>query len=302
MSAYLRAMRLERWPRSLAIYSGCAAYFFLHREAVAWGDLPLLAARALAAFLLTWGISTANYVINEIVDLAFDVHHPSKRLRPLVAGEIRKGPFALIGLFLIVVCLGLAWAVFDVHFLLALAGLLLAGIIYNVKPIRTKDIPFLDSISESANNPIRFLIGWYALAPHAPFPPGALLLSWWAFGNFLMVAKRLSEFRFLKEKAGDYRTSHKKYTRNKLLSGMIASAAVCLGAFLLFAAEAGLPSFFLIAPFLAVFFLLIFRKTLRETEVMEEPEKLLASPKFAVYTLFLLGLFVLSFFLDAAGR
>lgn len=301
MSAYLRAMRLERWPRSLAIYTGCAAYVFLHR-----GEFPLSglfepAWRAAAAFLLTWGISTANYIVNEIVDLAFDVHHPSKRLRPLVAGEIRQGPFVLIGFVLIAACLGLARLVFAVPFLLSLAGLLLAGIIYNVKPVRTKDIPFLDSISESANNPIRFLIGWYALAPHAPFPPGALLLSWWAFGNFLMVAKRLSEFRFLKEKAGDYRTSHKKYTRNKLLLGMITSAAVCLGAFLFFAAEAGLPSFFLIAPFLVVFFLLIFRKTLRETEVMEEPEKLLASPKFAFYALFLLGLFVLSFFLDAAA-
>jgi decaprenyl-phosphate phosphoribosyltransferase len=302
VNAYLRAMRLERWPRSAAIFSGCAAYVFLYR-----GEFPLSglfepAWRAAAAFLLTWGISTANYIVNEIVDLAFDVHHPSKRLRPLVAGEIRKGPFALIGLFLIAVCLGLAWIVFDIHFLLALAGLLLAGIIYNVKPIRTKDIPFLDSISESANNPIRFLIGWYALAPLAPFPPASVLLSWWAFGNFLMVAKRLSEFRFLKEKAGAYRTSQKRYTRTKLLGGMIASAAVCLGTFLLFAYRGSLVSFFAIAPFLVVFFLLIFSKTLREAEVMEEPEKLLASPKFAIYTLFLLALFVLAFFFDAAGR
>jgi decaprenyl-phosphate phosphoribosyltransferase len=290
VNAYLRAMRLERWPRSAAIFSGCAAYVFLYR-----GEFPLSglfepAWRAAAAFLLTWGISTANYIVNEIVDLAFDVHHPSKRLRPLVAGEIRKGPFALIGLFLIAVCLGLAWIVFDIHF------------IYNVKPIRTKDIPFLDSISESANNPIRFLIGWYALAPLAPFPPASVLLSWWAFGNFLMVAKRLSEFRFLKEKAGAYRTSQKRYTRTKLLGGMIASAAVCLGTFLLFAYRGSLVSFFAIAPFLVVFFLLIFSKTLREAEVMEEPEKLLASPKFAIYTLFLLALFVLAFFFDAAGR
>jgi decaprenyl-phosphate phosphoribosyltransferase len=302
LSAYLRAMRLERWPRSMAIFSGCAAYVFLNRASFPAAGYFEPAWMAAVAFLLTWGISTANYVVNEIVDLAFDIHHPSKKLRPLVAGEIRKGPFALIGLALIIVCLVLARIIFEVPFLLSLAGLLLAGIIYNVKPIRTKDIPFLDSISESANNPIRFLIGWYALAPHASFPPAAVLLSWWAFGNFLMVAKRLSEFRFLKEKAGDYRTSHKKYTRTKLLAGMILSAVVCLGAFVLFGARASLPSFYVIAPFLVVFFLLIFRKTLREAEVMEEPEKLLASPKFAIYTLFLLALFAAAFFLDAAGR
>ncbi|MDD8026544.1 MAG: UbiA family prenyltransferase [Acidobacteriota bacterium] len=301
MSAYLRALRMERWPRSMAIFSGCAAYFFLYPGAFPPSGLFGIGVKAAAAFLLTWGISTANYVVNEIVDQAFDRHHPSKKLRPLAAGEIRKGPFALIGLALTVICLGLAAAAFPLPFFLSLAGLLMAGIIYNVKPIRTKDIPFLDSISESANNPIRFLIGWYALAPAAHFPPLALLASWWAFGNFLMVAKRLSEFRFLKEKAADYRTSHKKYTRNKLLAGMIVSAVVCLAAFLFFAGREHWPSFFIIAPFLAVFFLMIFRKTLREAEVMEEPEKLLASPVFAFYTLFLLGLFVLAFFLDAAG-
>jgi 4-hydroxybenzoate polyprenyltransferase len=302
VSAYLRALRLERWPRSLAIFSGCAVYAFLHRESFPLAGWLAPAAMAAASFLLTWGISTANYVVNEIVDLAFDVHHPSKRLRPLVAGEIRKGPFAAIGLALTALCLGAAFAVFDLRFFLSLAGLLAAGIVYNVKPIRTKDIPFLDSISESANNPIRFLIGWYAVAPAAPFPPLAVLLSWWAFGNFLMVAKRLSEFRFLKEKAADYRTSQKNYTKAKLLAGMILSAAVCLAAFLAFAWQARLESFYAIAPFLVGFFLLIFRKTLREAEVMEEPEKLLSQPLFAVYTLLLLGMFVLAFFIDAVGR
>jgi len=302
LTAYFRAMRLERWPRSLAIFSGCAAYAFLFRGVFQGADPASLGARAAAAFLLTWGISTANYILNEIVDLAFDVHHPSKRQRPLVQGEIKKGPFAWIGVALTLVCLGAAPILFHTSFLIALLSLLAAGIIYNVKPIRTKDIPFLDSISESANNPIRFLIGWFAFAPAGLRPPFSLLLSWWAFGNFLMVAKRLSEFRFLKEKAGDYRSSQKKYTRNKLLAGMIVSAAVCLAAFLYFAAVFKLQTFYVIAPFLVVFFLLIFRKTLREAEVMEEPEKMLASPRFAFYTLFLLALFVLAFLRDTVGR
>jgi hypothetical protein len=35
---------------------------------------------------------------------------------------------------------------------------------------------------------------------------------------------------------------------------------------------------------------------------MEEPEKLLGQPLFALYTLSLLALFVLAFFFDAVGR
>jgi hypothetical protein len=36
----------------------------------------------------------------------------------------------------------------------------LQGIVYNVRPLRTKDKPYLDVISESINNPLRLTIGW----------------------------------------------------------------------------------------------------------------------------------------------
>jgi len=78
-----------------------------------------------------------------------------------------------------------------------------------------------------------------------------------------MIAKRLSEFRYLKDKAGDYRLSHKKYSRSSLLFGMAASAAICLLAFLYLGARFHLASFYAIAPFLLVFFALILRKTLK---------------------------------------
>lgn len=302
MNAYVRALRLERWPRSLAIFLGSAAFVFLYRETIAAIPVLEILGRLAIAFLLTWGISTANYVLNEIVDRPYDVHHPTKRLRPLVSGEIKQTPFALLGLLLVVVCLGAAILLFDRTFVLSLSTLLAAGIVYNVRPIRTKDIPFLDSISESVNNPIRFLIGWSALAATGVLPPPSLLVCWWAFGNFLMIAKRLSEFRFLKEKAGEYRRSHRKYSRTSLVIGMSASALICLLAFLYFAWAYKLQTFYIIAPFLLVFFGLIFRKTLLEAEVMEEPEMLFIRPKYAIYAIFLVILFALAFFKDTIGR
>jgi len=302
VSAYLRALRLERWPRSLAIFLGTAVFVFLNRNDAAAFSIGEIAWRLSAAFLLTWGISTANYVLNEIVDRPFDVHHPTKRLRPLVSGEIKQGPFAVIGLLLSAACLGTGAVLFDRTFLLSLLSLLVAGVIYNVRPIRAKDIPFLDSVSESVNNPIRFMIGWSALAVTGELPPLSVLLCWWAFGNFLMIAKRLSEFRFLKDKAGEYRVSHRKYTRTSLVAGMTISTVICLLAFLYFAWSRRLQSFYAIAPFLLFFFGLIFRKTLREAEIMEEPEKLFVQPKYALYAIFLVVLFVLAFLKDAVGR
>jgi decaprenyl-phosphate phosphoribosyltransferase len=297
VTAYLRALRLERWPRSAAILLGSAAFFFLHPDFLS-SYPPLRIAFLLGlAFLSTWAISTSNYVLNEIVDAPYDIHHPAKRHRPLIQGEIRQTPFILIGIGITGAAFALAVIVFSRAFVLALLALLVAGFAYNVKPVRTKDIPFLDAISESANNPIRFLIGWYAFAPRHIFPPLALLLAWWSFGNFLMTAKRLSEFRLLQDKAADYRLSHKKYSRSLLLLGMIVSAAVFLASFLVFILSHQFFRFLAVFPLLFLYLFLFFRKTLNEKKVMEEPESLLLNPLIALLTLILAALFALSVFL-----
>jgi len=295
-------MRLERWPRSTAIFLGSAAYVFLHRGSFTFPNILLLLHHLGLSFLLTWFISTANYIINEILDAPYDIHHPTKRHRPLVKGEINIIPFSLLGLVLILSALLLAYIFFSPPFFLSLLALLIAGFIYNLRPVRTKDIPFLDAISESANNPIRFLIGWFALSPSHIFPPLSLLLSWWSFGNFLLVAKRLSELRFLKDKAGDYRTSLKRYSKRSLLLGMVASALVFFLTYFYFAVDVRLQSLFFLTPFLLFYFFLFFKKTLKEKEVMEEPEQLLKQPQFALYTLLLALLFFLIFFLDKPGQ
>jgi 4-hydroxybenzoate polyprenyltransferase len=298
MKAYLRAMRLGRWPRSLAIFVGIAAFFYLYRDALFTTDITWVVLQSLYAFLLTWAISTANYIINEIVDAPYDAHHPTKRNRPLVKGEIKKIPFLLLGVAISVTSLSLAYLHFCPPFFYALLSLLVAGFIYNIKPVRTKDIPFLDSISESANNPIRFLIGWFAFAPPEIWPPLSLLLCWWAFGNFLMIAKRLSEFRLLKERAGDYRNSLRRYSEGALMFGMAASAVIFFLAYFYFSYTFKLETLLIFSPFIFFYFFLFFRKTMREDEVMEEPERLFMHLKFALYTLFLIAIFFLSSFLD----
>ncbi|TRZ90516.1 hypothetical protein D4R89_04255 [bacterium] len=301
MNSYPKAMRLERWPRSTAILAGSGALFVIEAGVLAHLGPAAITVRVAGAFLLTWAVSTANYIINEIADAPFDVHHPTKRNRPLASGAVRKGPLVFWAAVIGGVSLALAWLLYSRMFFLALLALVLAGFAYNLKPVRTKDVPFLDSISESVNNPIRFLIGWYALAATG-FPPWSLLICWWAFGNFLMGGKRLSEYRFLGERAGDYRASLKRYTRTTLVMGMGVSAAVFFTAYFVFAVSSGYRSFIWLTPFLAFYLFLFFRKTLAEKELMEEPEQLLARPKYAVYTAVLVLLYIAAFFLDKAGR
>ncbi len=302
MHSYFKAMRPERWPRSLVIFIGSAAFFFLYPAAIQEFNLITFLWKGVLAFFLTWGISTSNYIINEIVDAPFDIHHPTKKNRPLVRGEIDLKLLVFSGIILTAACLIVAFLIYNIYFFISLLSLLIAGFLYNVRPIRTKDIPFLDSVSESANNPIRFFIGWFTYSPSHFLPPVSLLLAWWAFGNFLMVAKRLSEFRFLKETAGKYRSSLKRYSKQNLLAGMIISAAVFFTAYFIFAIRFRLESFFILAFPVLLFFILIIRKTLREKEVMEEPERLLRHRRFFLYTLFLLLCFLVAFLFDRAGN
>ena len=302
MTAYFYAMRPERWPRSLAIFVGTAAYIFINRNFLHSVNLLGFIALSTMIFLLTWAISTANYILNEIVDVPHDIHHPTKKNRPLVQGKIQKELFIFLGVALTLISLTTAYILFSQAFFVSLLALLIAGFIYNVKPIRTKDIPFLDSISESANNPIRFLIGWFALAPSDAFPPLSLLLCWWAFGNFLMVAKRISEFRLLKDKAGNYRPSLKKYTRSSLFIGLGTSSVVFFSAYFYFAFTFKLLSFFLISPLVCFYFLMFFWTTLNEKEVMEEPERLLKRPVFAIYTILISLGFLMAFLWDKVNQ
>jgi decaprenyl-phosphate phosphoribosyltransferase len=302
MTSYIHAMRLGRWPRSTAVFVGTAAFFFLHRESLGGAAPAWIALRCLLIFTLTWAISTANYIINEIADAPYDVHHPTKRDRPLIKGEIHRGIFLLTGVVLSAASLGCAWLWFSRPFFFSLLALLIAGFVYNIKPVRTKDIPFLDSISESANNPIRFLIGWFAFSSPDLLPPWSLLLCWWSFGNFLMVAKRLSEFRLLRDNAGNYRRSLKRYTKRSLLVGMALSAVVFFFTYFAFAHAVRLQSFLFLSPLVVIYFFIFLRKTLKEREVMEEPEKLLMHPAFAAYTLLMVLAYFLAFLLDSVYR
>jgi hypothetical protein len=83
---------------------------------------------------------------------------------------------------------------------------------------------------------------------------------------------------------------------------MAVSAAVFILTYFLFALSYRLEYILIISPAVLLFLFLIFRKTLREQEVMEEPEKLLRHPLFAIYTAALLVIYLIAFFLDKVGQ
>jgi len=96
------------------------------------------------------------------------------------------------------------------------------GLLYNVPPIRTKDIPYLDVVSESVNNAIRLLLGWY-LITNTIVPPLSIIIAYWMLGAFFMAMKRLGEIRFIADNdiVKTYRKSLAYYTQEKLITSII---------------------------------------------------------------------------------
>lgn len=279
---YFRAMRVERWPRSLAIFVGTYFYLLLNEVPIDSFDFLKITFNSFIAFILTISISFLNYIINEFADAPFDIHHPLKKERPLVRGEVKKGNLILIAIFLFIFSISLSLFYFSYYVTFSLFLLFLAGIFYNIKPIRLKDIPFLDSISESVNNPIRLLIGWFS-AGGERFPPILLLILFWLAGNFLLSAKRLSELKNLGvERAKAYRKSFSGYTHKSLLVFIILSALLSFSLFVWFSLREKIITFILSTPFFLLLIAWIFLRMSKDKVLADEPEVLIKKPFFSL--------------------
>ncbi len=192
--------------------------------------------RLLAAVASTCLVASSNYVLNEILDAPRDAFHPVKRHRPIPSGRVSLPVAWAEWLLLGAAGLAAAWWL-SLPFLLSAAWLWVMGFLYNVPPIRTKEWPYVDVLTESINNPIRLLLGWFALID-AEIPPVSLALSYWMAGAFLMATKRYAEYRHIAdpEAAAAYRRSFRHYDEERLLISMFfyaVNAALFGGIFIL---------------------------------------------------------------------
>jgi 4-hydroxybenzoate polyprenyltransferase len=224
------------------------------------------------ALATTCVIASSNYVLNEILDGPSDRHHPLKRHRPVPSGDVRVPLAYAEWLTLAAIGLMMASAVNRPFFFSALA-LLVMGMIYNVPPVRSKALPYVDVLSESINNPIRLLLGWFAVT-QLHVPPLSLLLAYWTIGAYFMTAKRLAEYRYLgAAAAGAYRQSFKYYNEQRLLVAIIfyiTCFSLFLGVFIVRWHLELILSFPVIAGFISYYTSV----TLKHDSAAQSPERL----------------------------
>lgn len=292
-SHYLKMARLDHMTKHVFILPGLVLAYVLRTPPLqdAWWAILLGFASAVL-------IASSNYIINEWLDREFDAFHPDKSSRPAVNMSMSASRVYITYALASVVGLALAYAVNPVFFGISIL-FWVSGVVYNVKPLRSKDKAYLDVLSESLNNPIRMMLGW-AMIDASTIAPSSLLLAYWMGGAFLMGAKRLSEYREIAAGPGvavlhRYRRSFQHYTEEKLLISCFVYAmfsTFLMGVFLVkYRIE-----YVLAFPFIILLFAHYLSLSMRSGSVAQKPEKLFREKRLMLISaLTVLALAVLSF-------
>jgi 4-hydroxybenzoate polyprenyltransferase len=177
---WLRALRLHQWLKNLLVFVPLLA---AHRMTD-----PVAVASASLGFLAFGLCASGVYVLNDLLDLEPDRHHPRKRSRPFAAGKLSLLHGALVSALLTVTAFALGW--FLSHwFLAALASYFVLTLAYS---LWLKRRVMVDVIVLAALYTMRIIAG-AVLLKTAP--------SFWllAFSMFLFLSlailKRNTELR-----------------------------------------------------------------------------------------------------------
>ncbi len=274
---HIQIARIDHWFKNVFVFPGIIAALGVDTT----GSRDGLLMRIIIGLASVCLVASSNYVINEVLDAPSDLSHPVKRNRPVPSGKVSV-PLAYVEWILLMVAgVGLGLLV-SRGFAITVAVLWIMGCIYNIPPIRSKDVPYIDVLSESVNNPLRMLAGWF-IGTTSSIAPASLLLSYWMIGCYFMALKRYAEYREIGDPAvaGAYRKSFKFYTSERLLVSIMfyASAGMLfLGAFIMRYRLELILSFPLVALVMAIYLSLSFA----DDSAVQRPEGLYKEPSLMV--------------------
>lgn len=179
LRALARAMRPHQWLKNLLIFVPLLA-------SQAFGD-PERLLQALLAFIVFGLAASGVYVLNDLIDVVDDRHHPRKRRRPFAAGDASLLHGWLLAPLLVIAAFVLAATTLPPAFAGCVALYLVMTLAYS---LRLKQVALLDVMVLAGLYTLRIIAGTAALR---------LPLSFWllSFSVFIFCSlafvKRFSE-------------------------------------------------------------------------------------------------------------
>ncbi|GAB4545190.1 MAG: decaprenyl-phosphate phosphoribosyltransferase [Anaerolineae bacterium] len=277
----VRTMRLRQWTKNLFVFIP----ILFDRQL---GNVDALA-RVLAAFGLFCLMSSAVYVLNDLVDVERDRRHPQKRNRPIASGllPIPVATFAAAALPLISL---LGAAVFSLPLALVLLGYYLKDLAYS---FYLKNLAILDVMAIASGFILRVIAGVVVItvtnfSPWLYVVVGALAL-------FLAVGKRRQEFIQMADNAAEVRAAFKEYNLPLLddMLRMVTTGTIVIYTFYTFEAPTsfGGPAMLLSVPF-AVYGIFRYLYLIHVKGEGSAPDEVLFKDKALLFTVILFGLVV----------
>ncbi len=228
--SYLRLMRPAQWTKNLFLLAGMVfGHKLIVGGVVQWATVGVVVL-AMACFSL---ISSAVYIFNDIRDRSEDRLHPRKRTRPIACGAVSPGSAAVLGIALLVIGVGGAYAL-DRGFSIVAGLYLLLQVFYT---LALKHMVVLDVIVLGASFVLRAVAG--AVVVHVEISPW-LVLCTFTLCLFMGFSKRRCELGALNANGGDaslHRKTLSEYTPDLLNHMTTLTAGVAVVSFMLYAVD-----------------------------------------------------------------
>ena len=217
----IKAVRPRQWIKNCAVLAPLVFSGLLFD--------PLSESKALSAFILFCGFSSATYLLNDVFDMERDRLHPFKRKRPVASGLIPPLLAVMIAVLIIIVSLPLAYKLSTAFFLASVAYLVLQ-LFYSAY---LKHVILLDIMVIAAGFVLRIYAGVWAIDAHLNV---WFLLCVTSFALFIAIGKRRSELTLLQGQAAKHRETLLHYPQNLLdiLTAMFANSTWLAYAFFAF--------------------------------------------------------------------
>jgi decaprenyl-phosphate phosphoribosyltransferase len=207
--ALFKTCRPHQWIKNLFV---AAPLVFARRI-----DDPDAAVRTVIAVACFCLLSSAVYLVNDVLDIERDRAHPLKRLRPVASGALPVSVARSAAAVFAVTGLGIASLIAPLLALVA-ASYLLLNIAYS---LRLKRIPFVDVACISLGFLLRVLGGAFAIGVA---PSGWLLACTILLASLLGFGKRAHELRVSGDKRSTQRIVLDRYPPGVLRMLLIALA------------------------------------------------------------------------------
>lgn len=230
--ALLREARPRQWVKNVLVFAAPGALGVLNEVE------PLV--RAVGVFVAFSLAASGVYFWNDVRDVDQDRLHPTKRTRPIAAGEVPLPLARILGTLLVVGGPALAFAIdVDAGAILALYVVIQAGYSGSLK-----NVPVLDLAIVSSGFVLRAMAG--AAGTETPMSNWFVLCT--TFGSFFIVTgKRFAELAEMGDAASTTRASLRRYTSSYLDQLLVVSCTATVVTYCMWAlesadkVESGLP-------------------------------------------------------------